>query len=320
MQIAHAAFAAEQFRKYLHNFYAFLIYSNMSKKLILPIFIYCLCILLAFPMQCRMTVTDTLRLWYESVIPSLMPTILLVQYYLLLRPISDSGMVFGATLSLACGFPIGTIVGCHFYDSGRISKQQVLFYCAAVNQFSPAFIQTYVAQLLLHQTSYIVLLQYYGVLLFSSGFVYLPYRFFCKNQKSEFSTTKETLLIYREEQPLTKAILLSSEILLRLFVYMFLCNGLIRMVRALPRGTVFATFIAPFCEITSGLLTYANGDTQTNHTALLFAALNFGGISGFLQVMPFLQKRKLSIHTYLFLKSVLAITTFMLVKGISLFI
>ncbi|MBE5907090.1 MAG: hypothetical protein E7277_10005 [Lachnospiraceae bacterium] len=139
-------------------------------------------------------------------------------------------------------------------------------------------------------------------------------------ESNRFITLKETLPTIQEEQSFSKAILLSSEILLRLFGYMFLCNSIITMLSSIKFLKTITILISPLLEVTTGLIGYVTAYDATKQIPYIFAVLNFGGLSGCLQVIPVLKKDNYSIKCYLFSKCILMVTTYIITKLLILFI
>ncbi len=121
----------------------------------------CLLYLLAFPAQALAGARDGLLLWYRSVLPVLLPFMLVSGILMklglpgrlldllhgplhLLFGCSRYG-AFAVLTGFLCGFPMGAKVTSDLYRQGKISRGEAKFLYGFVNNLSPAFILSYLA-------------------------------------------------------------------------------------------------------------------------------------------------------------------------------
>jgi nucleoside recognition membrane protein YjiH len=130
----------------------------MKKILLLSGIILLICYLLIDPKSAMYAAADGLSLWYENLLPVLLPfaifsNILIgsgaVSYIArILNPLckvlpySPYGL-FSAVCGLMFGFPMGAKMSASMYRKGNISKKETEVLCVIANNMSPAFVGGY---------------------------------------------------------------------------------------------------------------------------------------------------------------------------------
>ncbi len=276
----------------------------MSKKLIFPIFIYFILYLVLTPKLCISTTSDTLLLWYQSVLPALFPALLLVNILFKSVDLKFSVNIIYYVLGLLCGFPIGCILICNLVKKEKLSIEKGQFFAAAVNQFSPAFLSSYLAIQILHKNAILVI----AVLYISQSVGYfLLYFLVVKSREKEENQINKPKPISKVEShksnPVSESIMDSVETLVKIGGYMIICTNILQSVSQLQFIKKYTILIAPFVEVSSGLNLLKNTNFfQIDLLPVAMAASSFGGLCGYLQVKSILIEANLNSKAYLIYK------------------
>lgn len=267
-----------------------------------------------------------LLLWYQSVVPSLFPFMVLsslivagggVQtlmkpfWFLLhpLFPVSENGC-YVLVSGLLCGYPMGAKTCADFAGQGRISASEGRFLLSVCNQPSPMFLLGYAAPFLADCVKIpALLISMYAPLPFLA---YLAYRI----EKHRNRTKPEAQMPDTRPKPDTGAkseispddsILSAAEILCKIGGYLVFFSILIVFLR----HTAFLPAKARLCltgilEMTTGVRELASGASFPVKWIGIPAVLAFGGLSGLFQTASVLQngekKTGLSVRSCLLWK------------------
>lgn len=137
----------------------------MKKKISLLFVILLLGFLLAFPAEALAASREGLRLWLETLLPTLLPFLILTGILVrtdgirkILQPIAPFfKVVFGLSpggtyvflLGMLTGYPMGAKLDADLYYAGKISRREAEYLLTFCNNPSPAFLVTYVGQICL---------------------------------------------------------------------------------------------------------------------------------------------------------------------------
>lgn len=275
----------------------------MSKKLTLSILLCSLLFLIVFPIPSSECVKQTLVLWYQNVLPALLPALLLVHLLLGFNITRQKPQLVCLLIGTFCGFPLGCQCVCEAVRKGQISKETGQLYAAAFNQFSPVFLSSYVATAMLELPVKRVFYILYG----SHFLLLLPLLVLAKRKNQTFLAQEkenEATEILSFFSLLDRAIVKSSETLVKIGGYMLCCSLLRTMLTTFSIPSKLLLFAAGTLETTSGiayLATVCSNPSVMRLLALSFTA--FGGICGFLQVNKPLESAGLKKRDYLFFKT-----------------
>ena len=290
-------------------FYVYIIYFNMSKKVIFPILIYLLLIAIFFPDQSVAAALETLQLWFLKVLPALFPSIMLVS--IIIQNINRSPNIFFCiAMGLLCGFPVGCILVCDLVQQGKLSKEKGQLYAAAISQFSPAFLSSYLTSEILQQSRFLILSLVYIPQVLCYCFIYF---LFIKRKNAHYyigGTQKCCSYDDFSSQQLEESFLHSSKIMVKIGCYMILCTLFKVGLFVIEPLKNFVPYILPYVETTSGLKALKN--FVASHKILYPIAISaccFGGICGFFQVWNLLKNSNLSCKMYLFYKLAVSVVT-----------
>lgn len=311
---------------------------NNKTFLLTLIFFVLTCLLLTYPKESLAFSLTGLQLWFNKMIPALLPFMILSgimvelnltgHFVKILSPIltpilriSLNG-IYAVVIGFLCGFPMGAKVTADLYASGRLSKKEASFLLAFCNNIGPVYFISFVLPILhLYKKAPYLFGMYglpflYGIFLrytvyknaFSSD---LPFDQRKRSPRSlkyilsatEISGSKSLL------DSLDDSILSGLYSISKLGGYMVLFN-LLNLIpftflhTAKIAGTDSGAVINCFLEITSGISRM--GDAAP---LLVLLILPFGGFSCIAQTYSMIKNTDLSLRLYILHKSMLALLT-----------
>ena len=272
--------------------------------------------MLLFPKKVLADSLAGLDLWFHTVLPSLLPFMILSNVLIganvvsqLMRPFSGFFRhVLGLSpeggyawlLGLFCGFPMGARLTGDMYRQHRISREEAVYLLTFANQSSPMFLSTNVV---LHGlgdstlTLPVFVIFYASAFLTSLVFRIRSRRFGLPPSKPKKEVPEQTSY----GNLLDTSIMNGFEIITRLGGYIILFSILAGIVLQLPAPLrTAAPFLSGLTEITTGIHTIS-GTTlplQVKFTAIVCCTA-FGGFSTVAQTSCMLNGTGLSIFTYL---------------------
>lgn len=301
---------------------------NFRKNLILTVlFGFLLFFILRFSDTAKQYAYLGLSVWFEQMIPSLLPFMILSSMLiqlnldeLLVKPvcgvlkkiyrISDAG-IYVLVMGFLCGFPMGAKTASMEYEKGKISKDEAEFLLSFVNNIGPVYFLSFV-----YDKIYRDIPLYFG-LFFMYG-VPLLYGFLLRNtvyQRLSFSSASRALeLSSKAGQPkksflsaLDESISAGLSQIAMLGGYMIVCNLLVMIPRILfPESGSLCALFHNLLEISGGLLAIQQLKLSSGLT-FIFAHLSlaFTGISCHLQTFHILGGSGLSRQKYMLHKLIL---------------
>lgn len=315
---------------------------NFRKNLILTVlFGFLLFFILRFSDTAKQYAYLGLSVWFEQMIPSLLPFMILSSMLiqlnldeLLIMPvsgilkkiyrISDAG-VYVLVMGFLCGFPMGAKTASMEYEKGKISKEEAEFLLSFVNNIGPVYFLSFV-----YNKIYTDIPLYFG--LFFMYAVPLLYGFLLRNtlykrlpapsasygsavaSSRRASGRSVKASASKADAPgksflaaLDESISTGLSQIAMLGGYMIVCNLLVMIPRILfsTNAAVCALF-HNLLEISGGLLAIQNLNLSSALT-FLFAHLSlaFTGISCHLQTFHILGRSGLSKQKYMLHKLIL---------------
>ena len=272
--------------------------------------------MLLFPKKVLADSLAGLDLWFHTVLPSLLPFMILSNVLIganvvsqLMRPFSGFFRhVLGLSpeggyawlLGLFCGFPMGARLTGDMYRQHRISREEAGYLLTFANQSSPMFLSTYVV---LHglgdstMTLPVFVIFYASAFLTSLVFRIRSRRFGLPPSKPKKEVPEQTS--YRNL--LDTSIMNGFEVITRLGGYIILFSILAGIVMQLPSPLhTAAPFLSGMTEITTGIHTISGTalSPQVKFIAVICSTA-FGGLSTVAQTSCMLGGTGLSILTYL---------------------
>lgn len=292
---------------------------------------------LIFPRDAVEAASKGLMLWYQKVLPTLLPfailsNILIYSNYLqyinrflapvlkLFLPVSDNG-AFVVLSGFLFGFPMGSKNCAELLKCGKIEKKEANVLFAVTNNISPVFISSYILYQQLHMPS-LTIISYLVLFLppLLLGRILLS--------KTSYPTPQDAPPIRDSSRSAEKipasgsqmnfkiidaGIMNGFETLTRLGGYIILFSMIASIVQKLPVPPQFRLLITGFTEITNGISlipeTSLSPKWQYIH-AMGFTA--FGGLSGIAQTSSMTKDTGLSLKNYCLLKIILTVLSLLL--------
>ena len=272
----------------------------------------CLCLVfllliffILFPQNALSASKQGLTLWFEQILPTLLPFSVLS--YVVLR----SNLFAGTSTRkhrkisneewyiILCGFlfgfPIGSKLTADLYREGRIPRKRAQYLCVFTNNLSPVFVVSVLHEILHLQVKLSFYLLLYGIP-FLYGLVLLlriassePHK--QKNTASRFQITMQIV---------DAGIINGFETLIKICGYIMMFSILTKMLQSIPWNTAFIPLLMTGCmEVTNGIAMLGQSDIAFHYQyllALFFLSLN--GICGLFQTASVLSRTDLSMKDY----------------------
>lgn len=291
-------------------------------------------LLLAFPKESLAFSLTGLQLWFNRMVPTLLPFMILSGIMIrlnltehvvkiispvltpLLR-ISLNG-IYAVTIGFLCGFPMGAKVIADLYSCHKLSKKEASYLLAFCNNIGPVYFISFVLPTLRLQLVLPYVFGMYGLPLCYG--VFLRYTFYKKQLPASASMQpsyglKNILTAAEGPSPVSLLDTLDDSILSGLYNiaklggYMILFNLLNLIPQAFLRsipigGTDSGAIINCFLEITSGI------NRMGSYAPLIvLLLLPFGGFSCIAQTYSMIKDTDLSLKQYIAHKLVLSAMT-----------
>lgn len=276
-----------------------------------------LILLLVFHEAVVIGTQNGLLLWYQTLIPSLLPFILVTNamsetnaYHAIVRHFQSGSSsktyeIIAIILGNLCGYPIGGKILNDFAKNQCISISQANRILSLASQASPMFLVGYVYNHVLNQKIPL------AVFLVS---IYLPviiYYFI-----TGFFTSKETTqtkCISSHTINIKDTFLHAVETMVMIGLYVIIFSILLAILLPLFHNPI-SKLILSFLEITTGLSVLNSLTIQESlKTSLLCTLCSFGGVCSVFQVKGVLEYQKKSTKKYLLDKCILSTGTFLLI-------
>ena len=281
--------------------------------------IFLLILLLVFHNETITGTQNGLLLWYQTLIPSLLPFILITNALsetnayqsvtMLFRnhPSNHIYEIMAIMLGNLCGYPIGGKIINDFVKNGYLSSNQANNLLSLSSQASPMFLIGYVHLHILKNDIplFVFLLSIYLPVLFF-------YPFFLYKNKSGTSSHK-TAVCRHPNNCVCDTFLHAVQIMVMIGMYVIIFSIFLEIVLPFCNFTP-AKILLSFCEITTGLKLLNSLPLSTClKTAFLCALSSFGGLCSAFQIKGVLHYTGASIKKYLLDKFFLSAGTFLII-------
>lgn len=248
-----------------------------------------------------------LLLWFQTVLPTLLPFMLFSSLIVKLggiplliapfRPIlthvfklSDNGC-YVLISGLLCGYPMGAKTCSEFLDQGFLSPDEARYLLAISNHPSPMFLLGYAIFGLAPSAAAALLLSLYLPI--------LPLSFLARKAYG-FCLQDNTNRPEQAEQASFDTIMMNSfEIMVKIGGYIMLFSILAAFIRQTPAISSFQkAFFLGLVEITTGIQAIKTTLNSPLKELLLIMSTAFGGLSGLFQTKSVLGSPALSVRHY----------------------
>ncbi len=300
----------------------------MKKILYIIILISFLIYILAFPGESVKAASIGLSLWYENMLPTLLPFSILS--YILIHsgildqsarwihkflkhvfPISSAG-IYPLIAGLLFGFPMGSKITADLVQSKKMSKEEGQRLFCVCNNISPVFISSFILNESLHtpQLRLASLLILYAPPLALYMIWNRHKQYLAPMERTDLSK-KTTSMSF---QIIDAGIMNGFETLAKLGGYIIMFAILAQMTTLLPiRSPILKCMLIGFTEITNGIAYTAKLGLQFSlKYPLMMAYTAFGGLSGFAQTASMVKDCGFSMTPYLQMKLLVTAISFIL--------
>lgn len=293
-------------------------------------------IILAFPARCLSLALNGLNLWFEKMIPTLFPFMVLSgiiirmnltgSFVKILNPVLGrlfhlrKPCIYGIVIGFLCGFPMGAHVTAQLYEQKQISKAEASLLLAFTNNIGPVYFLSFVLPSLSLRQVFPFLFGMYGLpFLYGLFLRYMVYGNDINEGASGYLPAKPAppLLTALDEsvfQSLFSIAKLGGYMVF--FNLLFVVPGLLTDFLHLPETLSHYITGAMGCllEITGGI-----GIVQDSMPYLVLCILPFGGLSCIAQTYGMIKNTDLSITGYIMHKMILtAVTVFYYLLSVKL--
>ena len=301
---------------------------NYSNIFIIFFFI----IMLLFPEIIFDGASAGLILWFNIVLPTLLPFLILSSVlvnssaiHLLVKctspvfsrlfRVSDYGS-FAVLCGFLCGYPMGGKITSDLLNSEKITLTEAKYLLSFCNNTSPMFIISYV----MHQSlnaSHLILpalsILFLSPIICSFIFrIFYPISYKAKYNKPSVSSSCS----YQDASPnlLDECIMKSFETITKIGGYIILFSICVHLLSALPfTHSLLKLIILPFLEITNGVFTLSQSLISFQDKFIIILALiSFGGWCSIAQTKCIISKSGIPLFPYIIEKLITAMVTSLL--------
>ena len=305
----------------------------MKKKLLLLYILIFVIYILFFPKSAVTAAANGLILWYERVLPSLLPFAILSNiliysgfteylvklFYPFLRlilPTSRNGSIVLLS-GFLFGFPMGSKNCAEMLKCGQLEYIEANILFMVTNNISPVFISGYILCQELQMPS-LIFLSYLvlflppiitGRILFA--IVQRRRKTLARQNIKNTSTYKKPASGSQINFKIIDAGIMNGfETLTRLGGYIMLFSMISSMLRLIPFPEIINLMLCGFIEITNGIKAVSQSSLSPAHRYTLAMAFTaFGGLSGLAQTGSMIKGTSLSIKTYGMFKLIMTVIT-----------
>lgn len=289
-------------------------------------------LMLSFPKLVFAGASKGLLLWFNSVLPTLLPFMILSN--LLIRThstdwivrvtgplfrhifrISDYGS-FAAVTGFLCGYPMGSKVTADLLMEGKISLAEAQYLLSFCNNASPIFIISYIVLQNLKQEQLLIPSL---VILMSSpvlaSFLFRPFYMLSKKKEGGFAAVPSPDSSTSAASSLIDMCIMNGfEMITKVGGYIMLFSILISLAKAVDISNGwFTNLLLPSMELTAGISLLSNGTLSSSETFFMcMVCTSFGGWCALAQTKCMIAGTGLSIKPYIIQKLITAVVTSLL--------
>ncbi len=259
-----------------------------------------------------------ISLWYSSIVPVLLPFMLLTSVILDTLDLNHMTTGFACILSLIiglfCGFPTGTLVISFFYKNNNLSRHTAQTLLPICNNVSPMFLYGYIYSeylykyMTLHELIICLYVPQIACTMITFCIYYTHINIYIKSTVSKifpgniFSHTSSEIAAtslhgskYKNDNIINSSIYNITAIGIFIVIFSITSN---LITHFFPYKIIQAS--TSFLEISSGINSLASIDIPHKIKTVLFLSLTaFGGLSALFQSYGLIQKTGLSFFKYI---------------------
>lgn len=298
------------------------------KKIIFPIvLIFFFFFMLFKPAETFYGSSQGLLLWFQIVLPTLLPFIILtnllmssnIMHYItkaaspILSPIFHTSLdgTFAIITGFLCGYPMGSKVTADLLRTKKITKDEASYLLSFCNNTSPMFIMNYAVLEKIGKREY--LLPSFLILTISPILASFLFRkkYIQSNVRFQTNPTPLSSKINFQFSMLDHAIMDGFEAITKVGGYIIIFSVLLTFLKTLNiTSPIWSLFVLPSLEITNGisLLTASSFPFPVIYV-LVLSLISFGGICSIAQTQCMLNETGISVLPYIIEKLITATVT-----------
>lgn len=276
-------------------------------------------IMLIFPRQTFEGASNGLLLWFQIILPTLLPFIILSNLLIhtnavtyistIVKPfvqrlfhVSDYGC-YAVFVGFLCGYPMGAKVVADLIKTEKISQKEGQYLLSFCNNTSPMFIISFIVMQNFKNES--LLLGTLIILYLAPVMCSFLFRLFYKYQTRMTSVSTSNKSFYFNFNIIDTCIMNGFETITKVGGYIILFSILFSLTKQLP-----LMWFLPTLEISCGVSYITSlGIPLTSLFPYVLALTSFGGFCAIAQTNSMIQGTKLSIFPYIIQKLITALVT-----------
>ena len=295
------------------------------KRYIIAVCLF-LILLFLFPSYCVEGAKNGLLLWFNTIIPSIFPFILMTALLRSFGGIQYMEKLFGSFLSkvflcskhgayaviigLICGYPLGAKAVADSYDFGYIDRKEADYLLTFCCLPSPMYLYNYVLSACIGHKE-LAPAFYASVYIAAWMTCMISYRFYYSKHLTKTSKIRIYTMDYSPDQLLEQCIDDALLTIQKIGVYMILFSILSHLIFALPdRINSLKIILTGLCEQTTGIDALCKTQISlASKTVLTAVFTSFGGFAVAAQTHGVISSHGLSVKPYISGKIIHAVIT-----------
>lgn len=286
--------------------------------------------LLLCPTQALAASRTGLHLWFDTLLPVLLPFLILSGILIragLIRPFVSAlaplfyrllflspGGTYAMIMGFLCGYPMGAKTVSDLTARGQMSPEEAQYLLGFCNNISPSFIITFLVTEQLRRPALLIpaFLILYGAPLIAGILTNHSYRRSCQRRGGqpvlENAAPKETLCFSMIDSCILDAVIT----IVKLGGYIMLFAILSGIIQVLPVSAKAKALITAAAEITNGIPAVISAFPFPASFLMLMILISFGGMSAIAQTDSVIKNAHLSLGKYVRSKLMISFIAFLL--------
>lgn len=282
-------------------------------------------LMLSFPQEVFHGASEGLLLWFQIVLPTLLPFVVISNLFIHTNSIFVLSRAFGSLFQkifrtssdgsfavlagFLCGYPVGAKVTSELLLTNRITRQEALYLLSFCNNTSPMFIISYVVWQTLKDKT--LLFPTVFILFLSPILCSFFFRNIHKNETKLSLSNEQSSGIRFNFEMFDVCIMDGFETITKIGGYIILFSILVSLFQLLPFHFVFfQNILLPMLEITNGIPMLAKSAlSDVQKYVMILSLTSFGGLCSIAQTKSMIQRCNLPIIPYILEKLATAVVT-----------
>ncbi len=288
----------------------------MRRKLFIIALMILVMLFVIMPDAIKKGADEGLLLWFQVIIPSMLPFMILSGilvklnvtefisrvFYPVLRKILkiSKESCYPVVIGMLSGYPLGAKTVADIYLEGAYSKEEAQYLIGICNNASPMFLIEYIGAGCLGLKEPIILL----IIIYLSAFINAlleQNKNFSNFQKKE--NIRHHIQKYSVMQAVDESIFNSIETILKIGGYIILFSIITKVIQIAIPVKIVTVYLSCILEIATGAMMLSGLKIDIILKCVLMTAFcAFGGLSSVAQTASVISQAKLSVKRYIFVK------------------